>query len=172
MGDALLLFNISRPQRLTELSNVTQMASRTLAGNSQFNAVGIGILKSGDPLYITEDFAHVLPNYSEPEAEVVAQQAIGDYAKSQGVPVPARKPLPLLRQVACDMALNDKLDSKKVSEVASITSAVAWNATDLGKLPTNLKRLLAQPLAYSLGVCFAPRVSHPDGVYWLVMVIY
>src|SRR5664280_1095672 len=34
MGDALLLFNISRPQRLTELSNVTQMASRTLAGNS------------------------------------------------------------------------------------------------------------------------------------------
>jgi hypothetical protein len=35
MGDALLLFNISRPQRLTELTNVTQMASRTLAGNSQ-----------------------------------------------------------------------------------------------------------------------------------------
>src|ERR1035441_8587868 len=35
MGDALLLFNISRPQRLTELSNVTQMASRTLAGNSR-----------------------------------------------------------------------------------------------------------------------------------------
>src|SRR5664280_3849802 len=36
MGDALLLFNISRPQRLTELSNVTQMASRTLAGNSRY----------------------------------------------------------------------------------------------------------------------------------------
>ena len=34
MGDALLLFNISRPQRLIELSNVTQMASRTLAGNT------------------------------------------------------------------------------------------------------------------------------------------
>src|SRR5664280_311770 len=39
MGDALLLFNISRPQRLTEFSNVTQMASRTLAGNSQSAAV-------------------------------------------------------------------------------------------------------------------------------------
>src|ERR1039458_1590203 len=36
MGDARLLFNMSRPQRLTELSNVTQMASRTLAGNSQY----------------------------------------------------------------------------------------------------------------------------------------
>src|ERR1017187_9091354 len=40
MGDALLLFNISRPQRLTELSNVTQMASRTLAGNSQCSGCG------------------------------------------------------------------------------------------------------------------------------------
>src|SRR5271157_2106948 len=39
MGDALLLFNISRPQRLTELSNMTQMASRTLAGNSRAAAV-------------------------------------------------------------------------------------------------------------------------------------
>ena len=42
------------------------------------------------------------------------------------------------------------------------------------KLPPNLKRLLAQPLSsgYSLGVCFAPSVAHPGGVYWLVMVIY
>ena len=31
----LLLFNIRRPRRLIELSNVTQMASRTLAENSR-----------------------------------------------------------------------------------------------------------------------------------------
>src|SRR5271165_6875705 len=41
MGDALLLFNISRPQRLTELSNMTQMASRTLAGNSRMFYVAL-----------------------------------------------------------------------------------------------------------------------------------
>jgi hypothetical protein len=34
MGVVLLLFNISRPRRLFELSNVTHMASRTLAENS------------------------------------------------------------------------------------------------------------------------------------------
>jgi len=38
VGDALLLFNISRPQRLIELSNETQMPSRTLAENSRPNA--------------------------------------------------------------------------------------------------------------------------------------
>ncbi len=140
----------------------------------QFNAVGIGIIKSDDLIYITEDFAHVLPDYSEPQADAVAQQAIGEYEKSQGVPVSTRRPLPQLRQMACHMALDDKLDSKKASEIPGVTSAVAWNASDLQKLPPSLKKLLEQPLSsgYSLGVCFAPSVSHPGGVYWLVMVTY
>src|ERR1019366_2042966 len=35
MGDVFLLSNLSRPHRLIELSNTTQMASRTLAENSR-----------------------------------------------------------------------------------------------------------------------------------------
>ena len=142
--------------------------------NPQFNAVGIGVLKADELYYVTEDFAHLLPSYSEPEADAAAQQAISEYAKSQGVPAPRRKPLTKLHQMACNMALDDKLDSKQASDIPGVTSAVAWNASDLGKLPPNLKRLLAQPLnsGYSLGVCFAPSVTHPGGVYWLVMVIY
>ncbi len=140
----------------------------------QFNAVGIGIVRSDELIYITEDFAHVLPDYSELEADAVAQQAIEEYAKSQDVPVPVRKPRPQLKQMACDMALDDQLASQKAGALPGVSSAVAWNASDLGKLPANLKRLLAQPLTsgYSLGVCFAPSVTHPGGVYWLVMVIY
>uniref|UniRef100_E6QLL7 Uncharacterized protein n=1 Tax=mine drainage metagenome TaxID=410659 RepID=E6QLL7_9ZZZZ len=37
ISDVPLLFNISRPQRLIELSNLTHKASRTLAENSQIN---------------------------------------------------------------------------------------------------------------------------------------
>ena len=142
--------------------------------SSQFNAVGIGVLKTDELYYVTEDFAHLLPTYSEPEADAAAQQAIGEYVKAQGVAAPRRKPFPKLHQLACNMALDDKLDSKQASDIPGVTSAVAWNASDLGKLPPNLKRLLAQPLnsGYSLGVCFAPSVTHPGGVYWLVMVIY
>ena len=79
-----------------------------------------------------------------------------------------------MTHMACDMALEDKLDSEKAQEIPGVSSAVAWTATDLTKLPASLKKLLAQPLSsgYSLGVCFAPSVSHPGGIYWLVMVIY
>ncbi|HEY4899186.1 MAG TPA: CAP domain-containing protein [Terriglobales bacterium] len=160
-----------------EVAHVMLMQSPPHRANildSKFNSVGIGILKTDELYYITEDFARLQPNYSEPEADAVAQQAISDYAQSKGVPVPRRKPLPKLRQMACDMALDDKLDGRQASEVPGVTSAVAWNASDLQNLPPNLKRLLAQPLSsgYSLGVCFAPSVAHPGGVYWLVMVIY
>ncbi len=140
----------------------------------QFNAVGIGVIKSDDLLYITEDFAHIQPDYSEPQADAMAQKVIDEYAKSQGVAEPKRRPLPELRQMACDMALNDHLDGMAASKLPGATGAVAWNTGDLQSLPPSLKKLLAQPLSggYSLGVCFAPSVSRPGGAYWLVMVIY
>ena len=140
----------------------------------QFNQVGIGIARSEDLIYVTEDFAHVLPNYSEPEADAAAQQAINDYARSQRFPIPVRKPRTQLAHMACDMALADKLDGEKAKEIPGVSVAVAWTAADLGRLPDNLKKSMAQPLVagYSLGVCFAPSVSHPGGVYWLILVIY
>ena len=140
----------------------------------QFNAVGIGIVSGEDLFYITEDFAHVLPNYSEIEADAALQQAINDYVRSQGLPLPARKPRAQLTHMACDMALEDKLDSDMVREVPGESGGVVWTATDLQKLPPGLRKILAQPLpaGYSLGICFAPSVSHPGGIYWLVMVVY
>jgi hypothetical protein len=140
----------------------------------QFDAVGIAVVRMGELVYVTEDFAHVLPNYSEFEADAAAQQAITNFVRAEGLPVPQRKSRSRLTQLACNMALDDRLDSLKTKDIPGITSAVTWTATDLGKLPPNLKKLLAQPLTsgYALGVCYAPSVSHPGGVYWLVMVIY
>jgi hypothetical protein len=131
-------------------------------------------VRSGELLYVTEDFGHVLPSYSEFEADAAAQQAINDFVRAQGYPLPGRKLRPQLNQMACNMALDDKLDSAKARDIVGVTSAVAWTSTDLTRLPANLKKLLTQPLTsgYALAVCYAPSVSHPGGVYWLLMVIY
>jgi len=139
-----------------------------------YNAIGVGVMHSGDRLYVTEDFAHRLPDYSEPEADAVLQESITKYARSLGLAVPARKPQPAIRQMACDMALIDALDTGTPKSIAGVHRVVAWTATDLEQLPDNVKGLLAQPLSagYSLGVCFAATVSHPGGMYWIVMVVY
>lgn len=142
--------------------------------NPQFNAIGIGVLRSDELIYVTEDFAHVLPDYSEFEADAAAQQAIADYTRSVNMPLPARKSRTQLTRMACDMAGLDKLDSSRAREIPGVISAVAWTATDLHNLPAGLKKILTQPLSsgYSLGVCWATSKSQPGGVYWLLLVTY
>jgi len=140
----------------------------------KYNAVGVGVMRSGDRVYVTEDFAHRLPDYSELEADEVLQNAITKYASTHGFPAPPRKPQAAIRQMACDMALIDALDTGTPRSIAGVHRALAWTATDLEQLPDGVKSLLSQPLSsgYSLGVCFASSVSHPGGMYWIVMVAY
>ncbi len=149
-------------------------AHRANVLNPKFNSVGIGITQDGQLTYVTEDFAHVLPSYSETEADAAVQKSIAEFAQSQSLPAPVRKPRPQLSQMACDMANEDKLDGLKAQNFAGARSAVAWTASDLGQLPTGAKKMLSQPLTagYALGVCFAPSATYPSGVYWLVMVVY
>lgn len=139
-----------------------------------YNVVGVGVIRSGGNLYVTEDFARRLPQYSEPEAEAATQAAIQQYERSHGLPTPIRKPQPALRHLACDMALNDALDLGPAAHLPGVHDAFAWTSGDPAKLPNGIDRSLSSglPAGYSLGACFAPSVSHPGGLYWLVLVSY
>jgi uncharacterized protein YkwD len=141
---------------------------------THFNSVGIGVVRTGDLVYVTEDFAHVMPSFSDFEADAAAQQAITDHARALGLPIPVRRVRTQLTHMACDMARHDKIDSSAVSEILGVTAAVAWTATDLQKLPPGLQKILSQPVTngYSLGVCFATSASQQGGVYWLLFVTY
>jgi hypothetical protein len=140
----------------------------------KYNAVGVGVIRSGPNLYVTEDFARRLPEYSEPEAEATLQHAIAKYATSQGLTAPLLKPQPELRHLACDMALNDALEDQRAAKLPGVHEVFVWTAGDPAKLPKGVDALLSHPLpsGYSLGACFAPSVSYPGGVYWVVMVSY
>jgi hypothetical protein len=142
--------------------------------NPSFDSVGIGIVHEGELIYVTEDFAHALPVYSAMEADAAAQQTIAQYARSQRLPVPARKIHVDLSKFACHMARDDKLDVSNAQAVTGARSGIAWTAPDLTQLPAGVKKTLSQPMlsGYALGVCFAPSATYPSGVYWLVMVIY
>ncbi|HKD83812.1 MAG TPA: CAP domain-containing protein [Terriglobales bacterium] len=138
-----------------------------------FDAVGVGVLRVGDEIYVTEDFAHKLPEYSEPQAEAVVESAIARYMKSHGLLAPVRHPQLSLRKKACDMARDDKLESSDALQLPGVHGVLAWTASDPAKLPKGIAQVVAPEVSgYSLGACFAPSVSHPGGVYWIVMVTY
>src|SRR5579864_9752948 len=65
--------------------------------NANYNTVGVAVLRSGDHVYVTEDFAHSYKAYSEPEADAALQRAVESYTKGHGMPAPARKPQSRLR---------------------------------------------------------------------------
>ncbi len=140
----------------------------------EYNAVGVGVIRRGADIWVTEDFARRLPQLSEPQAEAAVQNAITHYQRAPGFPAPVRKPMEQLRRMACDMALNDALDMAPASRLPGVHGVFAWTAGDPGKLPRGADSVLGWALAggYSLGACFAPSVSHPGGLYWLVMVSY
>jgi uncharacterized protein YkwD len=141
--------------------------------NPAYNAVGVGIVRHGQNIYVTEDFAQRLPEYSEPQAEAAVQHAMEAYTRSIRVVAPARRPESRLRHLACNMALNDKVD-QSAAQLPGVQEVFAWTAGDPGVLPDRVEKRLSQPMAagYALGACFAPSVSHPGGVYWIVMVMY
>jgi uncharacterized protein YkwD len=142
--------------------------------NPDYNAIGVGVIDTGHEIYVTEDFARRMPDYSEHQADSSLQHAIERYASERKVPLPVRKSLGALHEIACKMALNDSLDTDAPWGVARPHSVAAWTANDLEKLPPNATGLLLQPQhsTYALGVCYAPSVSHPGGAYWVVMVFY
>jgi len=140
----------------------------------KYNAVGVGVMQSGDKVYVTEDFAHRLPDYSDEQADEVLQKAIAGYAHSMGLAAPLRKPQAAIRQMACDMAVIDALDTGTPRRIPGVHQVLAWTADELEQLPPSVQEALSQPLnnGYSLGMCFAPSATHPGGMYWVVMVVY
>lgn len=142
--------------------------------SARYNAVGVAVMQSGDRLYVTEDFAHRLPDYSDLEADAVLQKALTDYASAHGAPTPVRKPQAALHEMACNMAVIDELDTGTPRSIVGVHRVVAWTAADLEQLPDSVKEAISQPLknGYSLGVCFASSVTQPGGMYWIAMVTY
>ena len=138
-----------------------------------YDFIGIGVLRDGEDIWITEDFARKLPEYSEAQAESAVQAAIVRYAESHRLYPPARKQEPQLRQLACNMARADRVSGQDALNLPGVRNVLAWTADDPGQLPKGIAHLLSgQTSADALGVCLAPSRSHPGGVYWIVMVTY
>jgi Cysteine-rich secretory protein family len=140
----------------------------------EYNTVGIGVVRRGANIYVTEDFARRLPQLSEPQAEAAVQKAIDRRVRSRGFSSPIRRAQPQLRRIACNMARNDTVNDSAVSRLPGVRTVFAWTAGDPAVLPSAMDRILSSGMSggYSLGACLAPSVSHPGGLYWLVMVSY
>jgi uncharacterized protein YkwD len=139
--------------------------------NPAYNVVGLGVVRSGDRLYIVQDFGHALPNYSPVEVKERVAAAVAQARHQAKQPDLARRDLPTADDAACSMAQADKLGTSPIHQLAQLYTVLTYTSLHPETLPTNASHVLSSHnlRSFSVGTCYARTETYPTGVYWLVL---
>jgi uncharacterized protein YkwD len=139
--------------------------------NSGYNIAGMGVIRSGDRLYIVQDFGHALPTYSPAEAKDHIAAAVIQARHQARQPDLPRRDLPTADDAACSMAHADKLVTSSIHQLAQHYTVLTYTALQLENLPASATQVLARHdlRSFSVGACYARTDTYPTGVYWIVL---
>jgi uncharacterized protein YkwD len=140
----------------------------------KYNAVGIGVVRRGDVLWVTEDFAHQLEEHTAAEAESMIVAEFKRLRVKHGMPPVQTVSVPQLRDIACRMARQGTLDSKAPLDLPRVRADISFNSSDLAQLPSSAAQVASDPTIKSFGVaaCFGASDKYPAGTFWVAMVFY
>ena len=134
-----------------------------------YNVLGIGVVRSNGTLYVTEDFGHSLPPYSESEAQRAVADSIARVRSHAGLTALKNVPVDAVHQAACAMSKTDSLRG----EILPAKSIVRYTAITPSDLPNGMEKVLndAGLSSFSVGVCFGRTNTYPNGIYWVFLVL-
>lgn len=146
--------------------------------NPAYTVVGLGVVRSGDRLYIVQDFGHALPNYSAAELKDQIAATVAEARRQANQPGLARldslsKRLPTADDAACSMAQADKLGTSPVQQLAQRYTVLTYTSLHPETLPANAGYALSSRnlRSFSVGACYARTATYPTGVYWVVVAL-
>jgi len=139
--------------------------------NPAYNLVGLGVVRSGDRLYIVQDFGRALPNYSAAEVKDRIAATLGHARRQANQPDLARRDLPTADDAACSMAQADNLGTSPVHQLAQRYTVLTYTSLHPETLPANASHVLSSHnlRSFSVGACYASTETYPTGVYWVVL---
>ena len=136
-----------------------------------YNSVGIGVVRSGERVWVTEDFAFRLPRLDEGQVE---DEVASSIVRLRKAPSLQRIPVTRLRTLACGMAQSDALNTAGALKLPDVRYAAAYTTPDPADLPPNVRRLRdhADVSRFAVGACFAVTPKNPGGIYWVLIAFY
>jgi uncharacterized protein YkwD len=139
--------------------------------NPAYNVVGLGVVRSGDRLYIVQDFGHALPNHSSAEVKDRIAQAVSQTRRQNGLPDLPRRDLLAADAAACSMAQADKLGTSPVQKIAESATVLTYTSLRPETLPAGSAHAIASHSlhSFSVGACYGRTETYPTGVYWIVL---
>ena len=141
--------------------------------NPAYNVIGLGVVHSGDRLYIVEDFGHALPNYSPAEVKDRIAATVTEARRQADQPDLARRDLPTADHTACSMAQANKLNIAPVHQLTQRYTVLTYTGLHPEALPANAGHALAGHNLhdFSVGTCYARTKTYPEGAYWVVLAL-
>jgi uncharacterized protein YkwD len=139
--------------------------------NPAYNVVGLGVVRSGDRLYIVEDFGHALPRYSLDEFKDRVAAAVSQTRQQVRQPQLQRVDQIEINRAACSMAQADKLGVDAVRRLAARSTILSYTSLSPDALPSGAERAIAGRNLHSLsiGACYARTETYPTGMYWIAL---
>jgi len=141
--------------------------------NPAFNVIGLGVVRSGNRLYIVQDFAHALPLTTLTQWKGRIAAAVDLARRQANRPELPRRDLLMADEAACSMAKADKLGTDAVHKLAERFTVLSYTSLYPENLPNGGLRSItsANLKSFSIGACYARTDTYPTGVYWVVLTL-
>jgi uncharacterized protein YkwD len=141
--------------------------------NPAYNVVGVGVVRSGNRLYIVQDFGHAVPNYSPAEVKARIAATVNQVRRQAGRPELQNVDLLTADDAACSMAEADKLGTSSVYQLTERYTVLTFTSLHPETLPAGANRAVISPNLHtsSIGACYAKTGTYPTGMYWVVLLL-
>jgi hypothetical protein len=135
--------------------------------NHDYNAVGLAVVARDNELYATQDFAHVLPVYTEDQFRNVLVAAFNKARKEAGIPAIGTHTDFHLHELACSGNSNPH---QLIQNFQGATDLVVYTSSAPENFPADMKKRINESLLHrmEIGVCFRPDSVHGYGTFWIV----
>jgi len=143
---------------------------RTNILNPHYNAVGVGVVDRKGQLYITQAFAHRLPEYGAGEIEQAIISAFNNLRKQKRLPEVGRTRVNRLRDFACEQHTTAQA---ALERFGGAESAVVFTGSEPDDLPTQMQRMAGERWvgAVALGAC-PPSNTHSSYAMFNVVALF
>ena len=137
----------------------------------KFNAVGFGIALSEGELYVTQNFANVLPTYSVGDFRDAVIAAFNKARRSNHDPEIDARPDERLDKAACTGNVNP---NHLIHDLPGVIDLVIFTASVPEKLPSHMQDAASERnyRRMNIGVCFKPGPAHGFGSFYVVAAFY
>jgi len=141
--------------------------------NASYNVIGLAVMRSGDRLYIVQDFGRALPNYSAAEVKERIAATVAQTRHRTRQSNLAHRDLASADDAACSMAHADKLGTSPIHQLAQRYTVLTYTSLHPETLPANAESTLASRTlrGFSVGACYARTQTYPTGAYWVVLAL-